>query len=450
MWRSRSVVVGSAATLAVAGVLLVRRRLNWFKSVEWWKLSGVQAVEALQGGAVTPMEMLESAIGRLEAVDPAINAVVTRCFERARTRARELSQRPGGPPGPLYGLPVLVKDNQPVAGEVWTAGSACYAGRVAEISHPIVEQIEASGGIVYGITNMPDFGLGSHTFNTLHGPTSNPHDLSRSAGGSSGGAAAALASGAGWLALGNDHGGSLRQPAGFCGIVGLRPSPGRCAMAALPPSAWNGWWSIGVFSTEGPLGRSVADVALCLDAIAPAHVELPAKNWVADCIPDLPPPPPGGYLACVRDAAQSPPVHVAWSANLGGLLKGVHPEVAAAVQKAARLLAEHCAPEALLQQAAPRDLGRAAHVSQVLRANRTLHTICGGPGEVAREWMEQNESLVARDKPEALYELRNAQADEWKNAVAQAEHERQEIESSFVRFFSHFEYARTRSTRRNL
>ena len=139
--------------------------------------------------------------------------------------------------------------------------------RLHALTSPLSE-LSCAKAIVLGITNMPQHAAGSHTFNDIFGTTSNPHDLTKSAGGSSGGSAAALAAGAAWLATGTDLGGSLRNPAAFCGIVGLRPSPGRCSAKQIRPTEWRGRWGVGLHSIQGPMARSVADLALLLDARA--------------------------------------------------------------------------------------------------------------------------------------------------------------------------------------
>ena len=348
----------------------VRRRVE-----ELWLISAVDLLQDLRSGRVTPEMLIDAAVQRIKATDSQVHAIATLCEERARERAAAFASA-GGAPGPLFGLPVLVKDNQPVAGLRCTAGATLFADRIAKKSHPIVAAIEAAGGIVLGLTNMPEHAAGSHTFNPVFGTTFNPFDLTRTAGGSTGGGAAALACGSAWLATGNDLGGSLRNPAAFNNVVGLRPTPGRCAMPAPPATAWRGRWSIGLHSVQGPLGRTVEDVALLLDALAPraypiepdvtavdvtavgvtaddvtadaatdaagesagftplpaeftpAELIPPAANWEADACPELLHPPPRGFLHHVRYCALSDaPRSVAFSVDLGGLLRGVEAEV---------------------------------------------------------------------------------------------------------------------------
>ena len=300
---------------------------------------------------------------------------------------------------------------------------------------------------------MPEHAAGSHTFNDVFGTTSNPHDLSRTAGGSSCGSAAALAVGAAWLATGNDLGGSLRNPAAFCGVVGLRPSPGRCSMSPPPPTAWRGRWGVGLHGVQGPLARSVCDLALLLDALAPlSDAPSPvARHWQESCIPELPPPPRNGFLAHVRQAVAAAgegpsasdkvgaglPSQIAWSANLGGLLKGVHPEIAAAVQSSALLLAASCGEGwAAVKNAAPAGLSGAHEAFKPLRFSRNLDDVAGGPGKVSDEYIAAHGNTT---KPEILWEFEQGKADGWQRRVAEAEHSRQEIEANFCRFLEVFD-----------
>ena len=431
------------------------------KSVdEWWRLSAVEVVAALRAGRVTPEQLIDSAVARIQDTE-AINAVVTLCEGRARRKAAEY-QAAGGAPGPLFGLPVLVKECQPVEGCRNTSGSRLYTDRVAGSSHVIVTDLEAAGAIVLGITNMPEFAAGSHTFNEVFGVTRNPHNLTRSAGGSSGGSAAALAVGGAWLATGTDLGGSLRNPAAFSGVGGLRTSPGRCSTPATGPGEWRGRWGLGLHSVQGPMARSVGDLALLLDALAPESGPNPATNWLPDAVAPLPPPPAGGYLAHVHaalavtsgsDASNCPPaestttstippapelpVSIAWSVNLGGLLKGqgVHPEISDAVKRAAHLLATACGATTV-QQAAPPGLDGAHAIFKPLRFSRNLDMVAGGPGPKAEAWLATHGKLM---KPELHWEFQEGLASGWQGRVAAAEHARQELEANVVRFLSAFD-----------
>ena len=245
------------------------------------RLSAREAVERLKKGEVSPLEMIDAAVERIGEVDGVLNALPTLCVERARQHAKELMSRPKdeAPPGYLYGLPVAIKDLYEVAGVRSTFGSPIYANNVPERSDYLVETIEGKGGVVLAKSNTPEFGAGGNTFNEVFGKTRNPWNTEMTCGGSSGGSAVALATGQVWLATGSDLGGSLRLPASFCSVVGLRPSPGRVATGpkGLPFSS---------LSVEGPMGRNVGDVALFLDTQAGRHpgdpisLETPSRPFV--------------------------------------------------------------------------------------------------------------------------------------------------------------------------
>jgi amidase len=219
--------------------------------------------DLIVAGELSAVEVVEAHLARIEAVNPQINAIVTLVPERALAEAAELDARAarGEPLGLLHGLPVAVKDLMDTAGIRTTYGSRVHADHVPERDALIVTRLRAAGAVVIGKTNTPEFGAGSHTFNEVFGPTRNPYDLGRSAGGSSGGAAAALAAGLVPIADGSDLGGSVRNPASFCNVVGLRPSPGRVA-STRPGNAWD------PMSLLGPMARSVDDAALLLAAIS--------------------------------------------------------------------------------------------------------------------------------------------------------------------------------------
>jgi amidase len=206
--------------------------------------------------------VLGAHLARIAETNPAINAIVTLEPERALALAGAADEAlaRGEPVGPMHGLPIAHKDLADTAGVRTTYGSPIYADHVPGRDEPFVARIREAGAIMLGKTNTPEFGAGSHTFNPVFGPTRNPHDLSKSAGGSSGGAAAALAAGMVPVADGSDLGGSLRNPASFCGVVGFRPSVG------LVPS----WPDADPedLSVEGPLARSAEDAALLLSVMA--------------------------------------------------------------------------------------------------------------------------------------------------------------------------------------
>ncbi len=226
-------------------------------------LSATEARRLIGRKQLSPVELVESCIGRIEAVDHAVNAVVARDFKRARAAARaaEAAVMRGDVLGSLHGLPVGVKDLENTAGLRTTYGSELFRDHVPDADDDIVARIRMSGGIVLGKTNTPEWGAGANTRNRVYGATGNPFDPARSAAGSSGGSAVALACGMVPLATGSDMGGSLRNPAAFCGIVGFRPTPG------FVPSERRvlGWSSLSVL---GPMGRTVDDVRLLMRIIA--------------------------------------------------------------------------------------------------------------------------------------------------------------------------------------
>ncbi|MCZ6863228.1 MAG: amidase family protein [Alphaproteobacteria bacterium] len=235
---------------------------------ELYQLTATEVVALMRRGEIDSIELVEASIRRIEAVDAEINALPIHCFDRARAQARELSAAVHADNArSLLGLPIAVKDYNDVGGIRTTYGSPIYADNVANTSDATVARLERNGAIPIAKSNVPEW-AGGHTFNPIFGITRNPWDTRLSAGGSSGGSAAAVASGSVWLATGNDLGGSLRTPASFNGIVGLRPGPGRVPRGARLP-AFDVLW------VEGPMARCVSDVALMLDAGAGHAIDDP-------------------------------------------------------------------------------------------------------------------------------------------------------------------------------
>ncbi len=307
------------------------------------KADACAVVDRLKRGEVTPHDLLDALEDRIAAVDGAVNALPTLCFERARAHADRIMRQPVAARGPLAGLPVPIKDLTDVADVRTTYGSPIYAHHVPVRSDLLVERLETNGGIVYAKSNTPEFGAGANTFNEVFGATRNPWNVARSAAGSSGGAAVALATGMAWLAHGTDMGGSLRNPASFCGIVGLRPSIGR--VARTPTFKIDR-----TLSAHGPMARNVEDLALFLDVLAGEHPGDPLS------LPAL----PTSFLAAARGGKR--PKRVAYSADLG--ITPVDPEVAAITHKAAKRFAE---AGAVIEEAHP-DLSEARECFRVLRA----------------------------------------------------------------------------------
>ena len=234
-------------------------------------LTARELLDLLERREVSASDVIDAQIARIEAVDPQLNAIPTRTFERAREEARASDARRarGESLGPLEGLPVAFKDLQPTAGVRTTMGSRVLADWIPDEDSLTVRRIRDAGAIGLGKTNVPEFGAGSQTYNDVFGPTRNPWDLTRTPGGSSGGAAAALASRMIALADGSDYGGSLRNPASFCNVVGFRTTPG-----LIPDDEPGDGLSL---SVDGPMARTVRDVALFLSVLA-----APARFAVAD------------------------------------------------------------------------------------------------------------------------------------------------------------------------
>jgi amidase len=300
-------------------------------------------VTKLKAGEVTPLDLLDVLEQRIGEVDGKVNALPTRCFDRARTRAKALMKKPASERGLLAGLPIPIKDLIHVEGVLNTQGSPIFKDAISTYSDIAVEHLEHHGGVVYAKSNTPEFGAGANTFNEVFGATRNPWDLSRSAAGSSGGAAAALASGMAWLAHGSDMGGSLRNPASFCGIVGMRPSIGRVAHTP-------GFKIDRNLTVHGPMARNVEDLALLLDAMSGEHPADPLS------LPVL----PKSFLSAARSPEK--PKRVAYSPDLG--ITPVDPEVAAITRKAAERFAE---AGVVVEEAHP-DLREAHECFHVLRA----------------------------------------------------------------------------------
>jgi amidase len=247
---------------------------------------------------VSASEVMRAFIAQIERVNPKVNAIVTFLPEQALKAAKALDRKKSS--APLAGLPIAYKDLVPTKGIRTTFGSPIYADHVPTENHAIVDRLSAAGAITIGKTNTPEFGAGSQTFNEVFGATRNPYDLSKTCGGSSGGAAVAVACGMLPFADGSDLAASLRNPGNFCNVVGFRPTPGR--VPNWP--AVNGWQTL---STAGPIGRTVEDVAFLLSAMAGPDPRSPASIGE-----------PGAVFnrSLKRDFRKA---RVAWSRDLGGL-----------------------------------------------------------------------------------------------------------------------------------
>ena len=300
-------------------------------------------IERLRSGDLRPHDLLDALEARIEAVNPIVNALPTLCFERARRSADALMKRPIAERGCLAGMPIPIKDLTGVAGVRSTQGSPIFKDHVPDRSNLLVTHLESDGAIIYAKSNTPEFGAGANTFNEVFGATLNPWNTSRSAAGSSGGAAVALATGMAWLAHGSDMGGSLRNPASFCGIVGIRPSLGRVAFDRT-------FEIDGTLSVEGPMARNVEDLALLLDAMSGEEPGDPLSKAR----------PETSFLKAARSGWV--PKKVAYSPDLG--ITPVDPEVAEITRRAAYRLSE---AGVIVEEAHP-DLSEAHECFQILRA----------------------------------------------------------------------------------
>ncbi len=263
-------------------------------------MSAIEIAEAVRTKSLSPVEVVDALLAQVERLNPELNAIITRSDELAREQARaaEQSVMRGEELGLLHGVPIPVKDLEETKGIRTTFGSKLYESYVPDHDHIMVERLKRAGAIVLGKTNTPEFGLLPLTDNTLFGPTKNPWNLEHNAGGSSGGSAAAVASGMAPLATGSDGGGSIRIPSACCGLFGIKPHMGRAPNLHFPP----GWESL---SCVGPIARSVRDAARMLDVISgPSAIDRWSLPSTGECF----------EKACTGDARG---LRLAWSPDLG-------------------------------------------------------------------------------------------------------------------------------------
>jgi amidase len=293
---------------------------------------------------VSAREVVAAHLDRIEQVNPRVNAIVSLRPEEALAEADAADRRAaaGDTLGPLHGLPIAIKDLEDTAGIRTTYGSTLFADHVPSEDSLVVRRLRAAGAIVVGKTNTPEFGAGSHTFNDVFGTTRNPWALDRSAGGSSGGAGAALASGMLPIADGSDLGGSIRNPSSFNNVVGLRPTPG-----LVPRGGDADVWDVA--SVVGPMARTVGDLALLLTAISGPDPRSPLSHGD-----------PAAFAAEPRGDLRG--LRVAWCSDLGGL--PIEPELLAVLAGARDRLA---AAGAVVEDVAL-DLSAADEAFETLRA----------------------------------------------------------------------------------
>jgi amidase len=288
---------------------------------ELCRLTATAAVGLLKRREISPLDLIDAAASRIAETDSRLNALPTLCIDRARLHARQLMSEPRSDPPPhhLYGLPIAVKDNVDVEGVRCTMGSTIFADRVSPTSDIAVQRLEACGALVIGKSNIPEFAAGGNTYNEVFGVTRNPWNTLFTPGGSSGGTAAALASGQVWLGTGNDFGGSIRLPSSFCSLVGLRPTAGLVPRIQKQPYS--------ALNVEGPMARTVGDCALMLECEAGHHPHDPLSAQVAH----------GSFMHAAANPRR--PARVAFSLDLG-VAPVVDPEVArvctVAIQKLER------------------------------------------------------------------------------------------------------------------
>jgi len=312
-------------------------------------LTATELARRIRRRDVSCEEVMRAHIDQIERVNPSVNAIVTFVPEQALTAARAADaalarrQAPAPEAAPLYGLPVAHKDLVLTKGMRTTFGSPLFRDFVPDTDSLIVERLKAGGAITLGKTNTPEFGAGSQTFNPVFGATRNPYDVSKTCGGSSGGAVVALACGMVPIADGSDLGGSLRNPASFCNVAGFRPSAGR--VPSWP--AYNAWYSLAVL---GPMARTVQDLALQLTAMAGPDAHAPIS--IAE---------PGSVFARPLER-EFKGVRLAWSRDLGGL--PVQPEVTAVLERQRHVFEDL---GIIVDEAQP-DLAEADEVFKVLRA----------------------------------------------------------------------------------
>lgn len=272
-----------------------------------WGRSATELAAGIRAREFTAREVMESHLERIDEMNPLVNAIVTQLDPELALKAAEEA-----PPGPLQGLPIAVKDLEDTAGMRTTYGSALFADHVPDSDSLLVERLRQAGAVIIGKTNTPEFGAGSQTFNAVFGATKNPYDVTKTPGGSSGGAAAAVAAGMIPFADGSDLGASVRNPAAFCSLYGLRPTPGRIPDHG-PGDPYN------PFPVLGAIARTPQDVALLFSALAGPDARDPLSLQEPWPLP--------GSLASAPEG-----LRIAWSETLGGL--PIDPEVTAVLQTA--------------------------------------------------------------------------------------------------------------------
>jgi amidase len=357
----------------------------------------------LRAREVSAAEVTRAFIAQVERVNPKVNAIVTFLPEKALRQARALDKQRPPPDKPLWGLPIAYKDLVATRGIRTTQGSLVHEHHVPDEDHAIVERLTAAGAITLGKTNTPEFGAGSQTFNKVFGTTRNPYDLTKTSGGSSGGAAAAVACGMLPFADGSDLAASLRNPGNYCNVVGFRPTPGRVPQ-------WPGADAWNTLSVTGSIGRTVADCALLFSAMAGPDARDPTT--IAE---------PGSIFRkkLSRDFRKT---RVAWSRDLGGL--PVEPAVTAVLEPHRRTLA---ALGCVLEDGEP-DFSGATEAFETLRATAFVQKL----GPLLAEHRDKLKDTVVWNIEEGL---RRSAAD-----VARAQALRSALFHRLRRFLERYEF----------
>ncbi|MFL6800006.1 MAG: amidase [Xanthobacteraceae bacterium] len=367
--------------------------------------SARELVALMQSRQASPLEVLEAHLSVIARLNPRLNAIVTLAAESVRQQARaaEAALMRGEGLGPLGGLPIAIKDLTPTAGIRTTYGSTLYSEHVPDEDAEIVQRLKSAGAIVLGKSNTPEFGAGAHTVNAVFGVTRNPWNDALSPAGSSGGSAAAVASGMAALAHGTDFGGSVRVPAAFCGIVGIRPTPGLTPNHPGPLA-----WDFG--QVHGPLARTAEDAALMLDAMIGLSRSSPIS--VA--------PPWSSALTEVERCADARGLRVAYARDITGL--GVDPEI-----------------EAICRAAALSLQGRGAHVEEIAfdaSDGRAAYQAWRGAWMVGRQYTRlsrlQELGTNLRGNVEAGLKVTTLE-------LAAAEEKREEVFHRFRRLFEQYD-----------
>ncbi|MFT4232228.1 MAG: amidase family protein, partial [Leucobacter sp.] len=307
-------------------------------------MPAAELAERIRSGELSAREALQSHWDRIDELNPAVNAVIYEDRELAWADAERADERQaaGEPLGPLHGVPMTNKDTNETAGMPNTWGSPLLQHVVPERDSLVVGRMRAAGAIMTGKNNVPEFAAGSHTFNEVHGTTVNPYDTTRSAGGSSGGAAAAIAAGIQPVGDGSDMGGSLRIPASFCNLLGLRPSLGR-----VPTPGANSWMWLG---RTGPMAREVDDLALLLSVMSGPDADYPASIQETGV----------DFRAGLRCGIEG--LRIGWAPHVG-LDMPVEPEVVAVAERSLAVFAD---AGAIIEEASP-DLSEADYVFRQTR-----------------------------------------------------------------------------------